>query len=54
VTDEDEDVRPGARETPLKGYTCIQQESPYTMQRVDSKPTAYGCDDDGRSTLTSN
>ncbi|PWZ45394.1 hypothetical protein Zm00014a_016653 [Zea mays] len=54
VTDEDEAVRPGARETPLKGYTSSQQESPYTMQRVDSKPTAYGCEDDGRSTLTSN
>ncbi|KXG26579.1 protein STICHEL-like 2 [Sorghum bicolor] len=54
VTDEDEVVRPGARETPLKGYTSSQQESPYTMQRVDSKPTVHGCEDDARSTLTSN
>jgi len=54
VTDEDEAVRPRARETPLKGYTSSQQESPYTMQRVDSKPTVHGCEDDARSTLTSN
>jgi hypothetical protein len=54
VTDEDEAVRPRARETPLKGYTCSQQESPYTMQRVDSKPTVHCCEDDARSTLTSN
>ena len=54
VTDEDEAVRPGARETPLKGYTSSQQESPYIMQRVDSKPTVHGCEDDARSTLTSN
>jgi hypothetical protein len=55
VTDEDEAVRgPGARETPLKGYTSSQQESPYTMRRVDSKPTTvHGCEDDARSTLTS-
>nr|CAB3487421.1 unnamed protein product [Digitaria exilis] len=54
VTDEDEAVRPGARETPLKGYTSSQQESPYIMQRVDSKPSVHGCEDDARSTLTSN
>ncbi|CAO2035510.1 unnamed protein product [Urochloa humidicola] len=54
VTDEDEAVRPGARETPLKGYTSSQQESPYVMQCVDSKPTVHGCEDDARSTLTSN
>ncbi|ONM16589.1 Protein STICHEL-like 2 [Zea mays] len=55
VTDEDEAARgPGARETPLKGYTSSQQESPYTMRRVDSKPTTvHGCEDDARSTLTS-
>ncbi|XP_066348929.1 protein STICHEL-like 2 [Miscanthus floridulus] len=46
VTDEDEAVRPRARETPLKGYT--------SMQRVDSKPMVHGCEDDARSTLTSN
>ncbi|KAF8772485.1 hypothetical protein HU200_005703 [Digitaria exilis] len=49
VTDEDEAVRPGARETPLKGYTSSQQESPYIMRRVDSKPSVHGCEDDARS-----
>ncbi|XP_062225949.1 protein STICHEL-like 2 [Phragmites australis] len=54
VTDEDEAVRPGARETPLKGYSSSQQQSPFIMQRLDSTPTVHGCEDDARSTLTSN
>lgn len=54
VTDEDETVRHGARETPLKGYSSSQQQSPFIVQRVDSKPRVHGCEDDARSTLTSN
>ncbi|KAM3368139.1 hypothetical protein ACQJBY_016600 [Aegilops geniculata] len=54
VTDEDEPVRHGARETPLKGYSSSQQPSPFIVQRVDSKPTVHGSEDDARSTLTSN
>uniref|UniRef100_A0A0D9XYN3 DNA-directed DNA polymerase n=1 Tax=Leersia perrieri TaxID=77586 RepID=A0A0D9XYN3_9ORYZ len=53
VTDEDEAVRHGARETPSKGYSS-QQQSPFIMQRTDSKPSVHGCEDDARSTLTSN
>jgi hypothetical protein len=54
VTDEEDAVRPGARETPLKGYFSSQQQSPYMIQRLDSKPTVHGSEDDTRSTLTSN
>jgi hypothetical protein len=53
VTDEEDAVRPGARETPLKGYSSSQQQSPYMIQRLDSKPTVHGSEDDARSTLTS-
>ncbi|KAL5216315.1 hypothetical protein ABZP36_007716 [Zizania latifolia] len=55
VTDDDEAVRHGARETPSKGYSSSQQRSPFIMQRTDSKPTTvHGHEDDARSTLTSN
>ncbi|KAG8082403.1 hypothetical protein GUJ93_ZPchr0014g46683 [Zizania palustris] len=56
VTDDDEVVRHGARETPSKGYSSSQQRSPFIiMQHADSKPTTvHGREDDARSTLTSN
>ncbi|KAL5214798.1 hypothetical protein ABZP36_003950 [Zizania latifolia] len=55
MTGDDEAVRHGTRETPSKGYSSSQQQSPFIMQHTGSKPTVvHGCEDDAQSTLTSN